>query len=129
MKFGYTIIYVRDLKKTLTFYEAAFGFKTKFLAEELYGELDTGSSTTLSFCAEEYVAGQELPFQPLGECKKAPAIEIAFVTEDVPSAFKKAVDVGAQAIKDPYSTPWGQEVAYVRDLNGVLIELCTPMGT
>ena len=24
--------------------------------------------------------------------------------------------------------PWGQRVAYVRDCNGALVELCTPMG-
>jgi lactoylglutathione lyase len=24
--------------------------------------------------------------------------------------------------------PWGQTVAYVRDNNGFLVELCTPMG-
>jgi hypothetical protein len=24
--------------------------------------------------------------------------------------------------------PWGQTVAYLRDINGVLVELATPMG-
>lgn len=24
--------------------------------------------------------------------------------------------------------PWGQTIAYVADINGFLVELCTPMG-
>jgi lactoylglutathione lyase len=28
----------------------------------------------------------------------------------------------------PTKKPWGQTVAYVRDLDGHLVELCTPMG-
>lgn len=29
---------------------------------------------------------------------------------------------------EPFEKPWGQTVGYVRDINGVLIELCSPMG-
>ncbi|TXT41687.1 MAG: hypothetical protein FD135_14 [Comamonadaceae bacterium] len=31
--------------------------------------------------------------------------------------------------KHPVETmPWGQTIAYVADINGFLVELCTPMG-
>lgn len=31
MQFGYTILYVKDVKATLAFYEAAFGLTASFL--------------------------------------------------------------------------------------------------
>src|SRR5215213_2980938 len=51
IKFSYTIFYVKDVVKSISFYEKAFGFKRKFIApNNEYGELITGD-TTLSFAA------------------------------------------------------------------------------
>ena len=55
-------------------------------------------------------------------------IELAFVTEDVPSAFEKAVASGAVPLKEPEEKPWGQVVAYVRGVDGSMIELCSPIS-
>jgi len=51
IKYAYTILYVKDVAKSILFYEKAFAFKRKFItpANE-YGELITGE-TTLSFAA------------------------------------------------------------------------------
>jgi lactoylglutathione lyase len=38
---------------------------------------------------------------------------------------QKATSFGAVLIKEPTAKPWGQVVAYVRDLDGFLIEICT----
>jgi len=56
-------------------------------------------------------------------------IELAFVTEDVVSAYSKAVESGAISIKEPEEKPWGQLVGYVRAVNGSIIELCPPILT
>ena len=40
----------------------------------------------------------------------------------------KAVAEGAISHVEPQVKPWGQTVAYVRDLNGFLVELCSAMG-
>ncbi|MGE8356838.1 MAG: VOC family protein, partial [Microvirgula sp.] len=51
MKFGYTIVYVASVAETLTFYQQAFGFDTRFLHESgEYGELETGG-TALAFAS------------------------------------------------------------------------------
>ena len=53
MHFGYTIVYVPDVKAAVTFYERAFGFKMRFNADDWdYAELETGD-TTLAFAAEK----------------------------------------------------------------------------
>ena len=51
IKFAYTILYVRDVEKSIGFYEKAFGFERKFVTPEKdYGELLVGE-TTLSFAS------------------------------------------------------------------------------
>ncbi len=128
MKFGYTILYVPDVPATLAFYGAAFGLETRFLHPEGdYGELETGA-TALAFVSEALrdhngvVARDNRPGEP------AAGVEIALVTDDVAGAFARAVDAGAADVIPVALKPWGQHVGYVRDLNGVLVELCSPIG-
>ena len=43
-------------------------------------------------------------------------------------ALNRAVAPGALPVVEPVSKPRGQIIAYVRDLDGFLVELCTAMG-
>ncbi len=129
MKFGYTIVYVSSVADALTFYKDAFGFETRFLHESgQYGELNTGE-TVLAFASHEMgemnldgrYQKNDLNAMPFG-------VELAFITDNVASAFAKAVSAGAVSIKEPSTKPWGQVVAYVRSREGSLIELCSPIS-
>lgn len=125
MIFGYTILYVNDVEKALNFYVSAFGFERKMLHESGdYGELDTGN-TTLSFSSIKLMGnlGKKVALPDI--C--APSFEIAFVTENINEALKTAIDAGASLIQDVEEMPWGQSTAYVNDINGFLIEICTPI--
>ena len=126
MQLGYTILYVPDVPATLTFYEAAFGLKTRFLHESGdYGELETGS-TALAFSAHSLM--QQLGKNPAVANAHAPSFEIGLCTPDVPAALARAIAAGAKAMRPVEVMPWGQTIAYVADTNGFLVELCTPMG-
>ncbi|TGG92473.1 VOC family protein [Natronospirillum operosum] len=126
MLLGYTILYVEDVRHTLAFYEAAFGLKRRFLHESGdFGELDTGT-TALAFSTRKLLA--ELGKNPSAPIADSPCFEIAFVTEDVPAALKKAVAAGATLVQEPEDMPWGQTTAYVRDPDGFLVELCTAVA-
>jgi predicted enzyme related to lactoylglutathione lyase len=46
----------------------------------------------------------------------------------VPAALAKAVAAGAVVVQEPKRMPWGQTVAHLRDPEGALIELCSPIG-
>lgn len=128
MKFGYTILYVQDVAATLEFYHRAFGLETRFLHEsQQYGELETGT-TTLSFATYELAKSNGTPFLSDLPNGAAPPMEVCFVTEDVPAAYTHAIASGAEPIAPPKQKPWGQTVAYVRDNNRFLVELCTPIG-
>lgn len=128
MRLGYTILYVKSVAGSVAFYESAFGLKRGMVTEAgEYGEMDTGA-TTLAFAAEAFVptlAG--VPFEAAAPDRAAPPVEIALVTDDVEAAYKRAVAAGAVALKAPVTKSWGQRVAYLRDPDGFLVELCSPI--
>lgn len=125
MNFAYTTLYVDDVPAELAFYEAAFGFKTRFLHEAKdYGELESGT-TTLAFAKRSLIAeGVAPPSQPN---PSAPSFNVAFTAENVEQAAERAVNAGAKLVKPPEVKPWGQTVAYVADTSGFLVEICTPL--
>jgi lactoylglutathione lyase len=52
-------------------------------------------------------------------------MKLGFITHDVQKSFDQAIDAGAEAVSFPVKKPWGQTVSYVRDLNGLLVEICS----
>jgi lactoylglutathione lyase len=127
MKFAYTIFYVEDVVKTAQFYEKAFGLRTRFKAESgLYIEMETGQ-TTLSFTSEKFVEREGFIFEKNRLSKTAPGCEINFATDDVAGAYATALAAGAIPLTPPTQKHWGQTVATVRDLDGIIVGLCTPM--
>lgn len=123
MEFKYTILYVPDVIKTIEFYEKAFGVERKFVDKTgQYGELATGS-TTLSFASHEL--GKKHGFNVSLPDKVN--FEIAFITKNIEEDFKKATYAGAEEVSVPQEMPWGQKVGYVKDINGFLVEIASPM--
>ena len=127
MKFGYALLYVADVGKTVVFYESAFGLKRKLVVESGYAEMDTGD-TTLGFVSHVAAAESEVEYRKPDSEGPPPAFEIALVSDDVLTAYERAVSAGAKPIAPPKEKPWGQTVAYVRDLDGFLVELCSPVA-
>ena len=126
MQFGYTILYVDDVRATLGFYGRAFGLSTRFTHESgAYGELETGA-TALAFVSNAML--REIGKTPQPPQLDKPSSEIALVTPDVAAAVQRATDAGARLVQAPKAMPWGQTIAYVGDCNGFLVELCTPIG-
>lgn len=128
MKFGYVILYVPNVSATVSFYEQAFGLTRRFMHESLqYAEMETGG-TALAYASHE-LANSNLPdgFQENSLSNRPAGMEICFVAEDVSSAFLRAVEAGAVAVVEPKVKPWGQTIAYVRDPNGTLVEIASPM--
>lgn len=124
----YTILYVNDVEKAITFYEKVFGFERKFISPENdYGELNTGD-TVLSFASK--VLGHDnfkngyiessLEQKPFG-------FELGITTDNVDELTTRATDHGAILVVPVVKKPWGQVLSYVRDLDGFLIEICTSL--
>ena len=130
--FGYMIFYVSDVDATLAFYEQGFGLERRFLTPEGdYGELATGS-TTLAFASIELAAGNLAGgggFAPIDPDGPPVGASMTLLTDDVAALLDRAVQAGASRYTEPAEKPWGQTVAYVRDPNGVLVEIATPVPT
>ena len=128
MKLGYTILYVDDVPATLAAWRDAFSLEIAYEHEDgIYGEMATGE-TTLAFAEREFGRGHFEDAATRAMFDGAPRrFEIGFVTEDVHAAYKHATASGMQPVKAPEEKPWGQVVAWVRDDNGVLVELASPM--
>lgn len=125
MNFKYTILYVENVDKTLSFYSEAFGIARGMLHESGdYGELQSGD-TKLSFSSLTLMETLGKPVVPKADT--GDTFEIAFETDDVAGALARAMSGGAELVQDVKEMPWGQTTAYVRDLNGFLVELCSPI--
>lgn len=126
-KLGTIIFYVQDVEKTIAFFEKAFGLKRMFIDPTgHYGQLETGS-TALGFASLE-LAKQNLPqgFRPI-TTKELPGCEISFTAKDVHRSLSHAVKSGAELVASPEEKPWGQTVGYVKDPNGILVEIASDM--
>jgi lactoylglutathione lyase len=129
MQFRYSAIFVRDVPRTASFYERAFGFALRYIhPSNGYAELDTGT-TLLAFVGEEFLKGAKL----IGQMRVRPnrpeldpiAAQVAFVTDDIERDWKRAVSAGAVVVTEPALKPWGQTTGYLRDPDGFIVEVCT----
>lgn len=126
IKFKYVILYVEDVEKSMNFYQDTFDTPIKFITPEKdYGELITGE-TSLAF-ASVHLASSNIKkgFLSSRSEEKPFGIELGFTTDDVEKLVEKAIKNGAFLYEDIAVKPWGQKVAYIKDLDNYLVEICT----
>jgi lactoylglutathione lyase len=131
MRLAWIVQYVPDVQATVDFYGKAFGLTVRFASASDSGgpdfvAMETGG-TVLSFAREGFVAPQGIPFTPTRPDRPPPAQEIAFEVDDVPAAHARAIAAGGVEVAAPQLKPWGQSVSYLRDPNGALVEICSPI--
>jgi len=122
MRFEYTGIRVRELKRSIEFYTKTMGMKLvrrgKMRAGGIYVQLKSKNSQQLlelnyyppeAKYHEEYVEGSELD-------------HLAFWCKDVRKSYEKVLAGGATSAIEPWDEG-GYTLAFVRDPDGVWIEL------
>lgn len=150
--YAYTVVYVKDVTKSLDFYAKAFGYNVHRLDDShRWGELESGQ-TTIAFTPHHQHETDDLSGNvsvPHTGRERAP-VEVCFAYTDVDAAFKvhffdlfvkyfifivsefyaddvidrqRAVDNGAVAVSEPEDKEWGQRVGYVRDLDGIVVRM------
>lgn len=130
MKYIQTILYVKDVAKTLAFYDSAFGFKMSFQSDcGNYATIDVQQGqVSIAFCQADFVAKElGLSFKAALPQETPFGCELCFATPTVEESFDKAVNAGATSVRKPQQASWGGLLAYVRDNNGFLVAFTEPM--
>jgi uncharacterized glyoxalase superfamily protein PhnB len=130
MQFGYTFIWVDDVKAAVAFYKQVFDLKPRFVTENgamgYYAELETGATTLAIADTKEAKALFTDGYIPLDPKQPPAAFQLSFVTTEVVATYESALAAGATSVSPPAQQPWGQTIARVRDLNGILVSIATP---
>lgn len=127
MQLGYVILYVSDPVASLEHYKNAYGCETLFVHEsKLYGEAETGE-TVLGFAAFQMAEMNGVAMRESNLAEVTGPMNLTFVTDDVEASYEQAITKGATAITPPKTKPWGQISSYVRDIDGYLIEIASPL--
>ena len=92
LKLRYTVFYVDDVEKSISFFKNAFGVKSGFVDSEnkLFGELITGS-TQLEFVQHQTASSHGFQYVRSNLAKKSCSIEICLIANDAQAAFGKAL--------------------------------------
>jgi len=131
-KFGYAFVWVEDVEGTVRFYEEASGLSRRFVTDNgemgLYAEIETGETTLAVADVKEAEALFAGGFRENDPGEAPGAFRLSFVTPDVEGVYRAALGAGATEMAEPQRQPWGQTVARVRDPNGVLVSIASPIN-
>jgi catechol 2,3-dioxygenase-like lactoylglutathione lyase family enzyme len=129
-RLGYTILYVDDVRRAATFYADAFDFAVLEIdASPGWAMVDAGGPI-LGFSSHELMAR----FYPSGYRRNDPTgtpggFELDIVVDDtaqLEQSLARAVSLGATLVESPRVADDGATVAFLRDPNGVIVEIQTP---
>ncbi|KAG6620971.1 hypothetical protein I3843_13G083200 [Carya illinoinensis] len=123
--FAYTVVYVKDVAKSVAFYAKAFGHSVRRLDEShRWGELESGQ-TTIAFTTLHQHETDDLTgaVQTARSSGQRQPVEVCFAYPDVDAAYKRAVENGAVPVSEPETKEWGQKVGYVRDMDGIVVRM------
>lgn len=129
LHFRYSAFFVSDVPATVAFYDKAFGFRLRYMHPSCgYAELETGD-TLLCFVSDDFVENAGLigglAYTPNRPQANPVAAQVAFVCDDIDGDWARAIAAGAVVVKKLEAKPWGQTAGYLRDCNGIIVELNT----
>jgi uncharacterized glyoxalase superfamily protein PhnB len=92
--------------------------------------METGAGTTLAFASQDEADRLFADGYHANRLDAAPAaILVSLVVPEVQATWDRAIAAGATRRDAPKTEPWGQTVARLRDINGVLVSLASPPVT
>jgi predicted lactoylglutathione lyase len=132
-RLSFITLAVKDLKRSITFYEAV-GLQTGGIVGSEFHDEITGADGTIAFITlpngllfglyEQTNLAKDASI-PLDK-ESATEFSLGFAVEtkeQVDEFLKKAVAAGAALTKAPHERPWGVYSGYIKDLDGHLWEI------
>jgi uncharacterized glyoxalase superfamily protein PhnB len=121
MKFASTRLVAADIKSMVGFYEMVTGQRARWLAP-VFAEIVTASATLAIGSAETVALFKEGSAEPAAN--RTAIIE--FQVHDVDAEFARLKDK-VEIVHEPKMMPWGNRAAQLRDPEGTLVGLYTPV--
>ncbi|HEX7676279.1 MAG TPA: VOC family protein [Bdellovibrio sp.] len=121
MRFASIRIIARDIKTQVSFYEKITEVKAEWLAP-VFAEIVTQGATLAIGAAETVALFKEGSAEP---CANRSVI-IEFEVEDVEKEFARLKNE-VEVVHEPKMMPWGNQAAQLRDPEGTIVSLYTPV--
>jgi len=123
------MLWVADVPATVRFYEDGLGAVLDHAhADGSYAEIRLGSMTLGLVDEADARRHLPVPFRPHATNEAPGAFELYLEVADAEASAATAVIAGAVLLAPPSDKPWGSRVAYLRDPNGVVIELASALA-
>ncbi len=112
-------ITVKDPRRSLAFYEQAFGFETAYANEQdgtiVHAEMSYQGQTVLLLTQE----GQHSKSvkTPSNSKVESPTVVMIYIKR-IDEVYKRALSLGAQTKFAPEAVPWGERHCHILDLDG-----------
>jgi len=123
MRFASLRLVSQDVSALAAFYERVTGATPTGFADFMELKLDR---VTLAICSERSVSKDNAAAAVAGQNRSA---IIEFEVEDVDAERARLADVVTQWVLEPTDQPWGNRSTLLRDPDGNLINLFTPLPT
>ncbi len=127
MKLANTRLLVKDFKTSFLFYRDVMGLVPTFGGEDdVYADLDTGGALLALFQTEMMEAAVGADTTLIDGRDKA---VLVFEVVDVDKSVRDLQAKGVTFLTQPQDRPdWGIRTAHLRDLEGNLIEIYSPLA-
>jgi uncharacterized glyoxalase superfamily protein PhnB len=117
---------VDKLEECRSFYQGAFGFKEEVTVEGVYYELEAGNCRLGLYKRELMQTTGRVP--PRGEQAAADQVVLTLHVANVDAAYEELHGKGIEFISEPHDQEaWVLRVAHLRDPEGTLIEINSPL--
>ncbi|BBY02191.1 VOC family protein [Mycobacterium seoulense] len=122
MKFVSTRIITADVNRLVEFYEAVTGVRAVW-GNELFAEIPTPVGT-LAIGSDKTV-----PLFAAGSAEPAAnrSVIVEFIVDDVDAQYERLRESVGEVVTAPTTMPWGNRALLLRDPDGNLVNLFTPV--
>jgi lactoylglutathione lyase len=121
---AFPIIYTRDVKGAVSFYEQLLGFEKQY---QFPPDGDPGYVGLRRDESDLGIVDESSPKRMIGKSMgNGPRFELFVYVDDVDGSVKSMRDAGVPVLREPEDMPWGERVAFVSDPDGNPVTLAAP---
>jgi catechol 2,3-dioxygenase-like lactoylglutathione lyase family enzyme len=126
MRLALVILAVQDVGRSRDFYARALGWEVH-VDEPVYAELQDSDGMRLGlYDRAAYTVNTEAPVHASVPAGAVASTELYFLSEDLHTSIARLQAAGARLLTDVASRSWGDEAAYLADLDGNVVVVARP---